>query len=114
MKDTALSIGYVGNRGVQLTRGLDTNQVIIFQNGFLADFLRAQSNCAAQGATLPGAGTPLEKCTSAAFNAAIPGSVPLPVISRLGSGGLLTNATILNLIRQNQVGELAATYVGAN
>ncbi len=45
---------------------------------------------------------------------AIPGSQPLPVISRLGSGGLLTNATILNLIRQNQVGELAATYVGAN
>ena len=114
MKDTALSVGYVGNRGVQLTRGLDTNQVIIFQNGFLADFLRAQGNCIAQGATLPGAGTPLEKCTSAAFNAAIPGSVPLPVISRLGSGGLLTNATILNLIRQNQVGELAATYVGAN
>ncbi|HET7114337.1 MAG TPA: TonB-dependent receptor [Pyrinomonadaceae bacterium] len=114
MKDTALSVGYVGNRGVQLTRGLDTNQVIIFQNGFLADFLRAQANCAAQGATLPGAGTPLEKCTSAAFNPAIPGSVALPVISRLGSGGLLTNATILNLIRQNQVGELAATYVGAN
>ena len=29
MKDTALSVGYVGNRGVQLTRGLDTNQVMI-------------------------------------------------------------------------------------
>ena len=114
MNDTALSVGYVGNRGVQLTRGLDTNQVIIFQNGFLADFLRAQANCAAQGATLPGAGTPLEKCTSAAFNAGITGSQPLPVISRLGSGGLLTNATILNLIRQGQVGELASVYVGAN
>jgi hypothetical protein len=114
MKDTALSVGYVGNRGVQLTRGLDTNQVIIFQNGFLTDFLRAKANCIAQGATIAGPGTPLDKCTSAAFNAAIPGSQPLPVISRLGSGGLLTNATILNLIRQDQVGELAATYVGAN
>ena len=31
MKDTALSVGYVGNRGVQLTRGLDINQVVIFQ-----------------------------------------------------------------------------------
>jgi hypothetical protein len=113
-KDTALSVGYVGNRGVQLTRGIDTNQVLIFQNGFFADFLRAQSNCAAQGATLAGAGTPLEKCTSAAFNAAIPGSVPLTIFPRLGSGGLLTNATILNLIKQGQVGELAATYVGAN
>ncbi|MGZ5434667.1 MAG: outer membrane beta-barrel protein [Pyrinomonadaceae bacterium] len=114
MKDTMFSVGYVGNRGVQLTRGLDTNQVTIFQNGFFADFLRAQSNCALQGATIAGAGTPLEKCTNAAFNAGIPGSVALPVISRLGSGGLLNNATILNLIKQGQVGELAATYVGAN
>jgi hypothetical protein len=113
-KDTALSVGYVGNRGVQLTRGIDTNQVVIFQNGFFQDFLRAQNNCALQGATLAGAGTPLEKCTNAAFNAAIPGSVALPIISRLGSGGLLNNATILNLIKQGQVGELAATYVGAN
>src|SRR6266850_125982 len=46
-KDTAISVGYVGNRGVQLTRGLDTNQVIIFQNGFLQAFLRAQSNLTA-------------------------------------------------------------------
>lgn len=113
-KDTALSVGYVGNRGIQLTRGLDTNQVRIFDNGFLADFLRAQANCAAQGATLAGAGTPLEKCTNASFNAAIPGSVPLTIFPRLGSGGLLTNATILNLIKQGQVAELAATYVGAN
>jgi len=113
-KDTALSVGYVGNHGVQLTRGLDTNQVIIFQNGFLADFLKAQANCIAQGATLPGAGTPLEKCTDARFNPAIPGSVALSIFPRLGSGGLLTNGTILNLIKQGEVGELAATYVGAN
>lgn len=110
-KDTALSVGYVGNRGVQLTRGLDFNQVVIFENGFLADFLRAQANCAAQGATLSGPGTPLEKCTSAAFNPAIPGSVPLTIFPRLGSGGSLANATILNLIKQGQVGELASNYV---
>lgn len=111
MKDTALSVGYVGNRGVQLTRGLDTNQVVIFQNGFFADFLRARRNCELQGATLPGPGTPLEKCTSAAFNSGITGSQQLPVISRLGGGGNLTNAAILNLIRQNQVGELVSNYV---
>ena len=117
MKDTALSVGYVGNRGVQLTRGLDTNQVIINQNGFLADFLRARRNCELQGATLPGAGAPIDKCTSAAFNAGIPGSQQLPVIGRLGStggllnGGNLTNATVLTLIRQNQVGELVSNYL---
>jgi hypothetical protein len=112
-KDTALSVGYVGNHGVQLTRGLDTNQVTIFQNGFLADFLRAQSNCALQGATLPGSGSPLDKCTNAAFNAGIPGSVHLPIFERLGGGGNLTDTSILNLIRQGQVGELAATYASS-
>jgi Carboxypeptidase regulatory-like domain len=110
-KDTALSVGYVGNRGVQLTRGLDTNQVTIFQNGFLADFLKAQSNCALQGVNVAGSGTPLEKCTSAAFNAGIAGSVHLPIIERLGLGGNLANSTILNLIKQGQVGELASNYV---
>jgi hypothetical protein len=111
MKDTALSVGYVGNRGVQLTRGLDTNQVIIFQNGFLADFLRARRNCELQGATIPGPGNPIDKCTNAAFNGGIPGSQELTIISRLGSGGNLTNAGILNLIRQNRVGELVSNYV---
>lgn len=113
-KDTALSVGYVGNRGVQLTRGIDTNQVVIFQNGFFSDFLKAQNNCALQGATLAGAGTPLEKCTNAAFNAGIVGSVHLPIIERLGSGGLLNNATVLTAIKQGEPGELASIYVGAN
>jgi len=113
MKDTALSVGYVGNRGVQLTRGLDTNQVIIFQNGFLADFLRARNNCILQGATISGPGTPLDKCTSAAFNAGIAGSQQLTIISRLGGGGNLTDSTILNLIRQNRVGELVSNYVSS-
>ena len=113
MKDTALSVGYVGNRGVQLTRGLDTNQVIIFQNGFLADFLRARNNCILQGATISGAGSPLDKCTSAAFNPGIAGSQQLTIISRLGGGGNLTDSTILNLIRQNRVGELVSNYVSS-
>ena len=118
-KDTALSVGYVGNRGVQLTRGLDTNQVTIFQNGFLQDFLRAQRNCELQGATLPGAGTPLEKCTDARFNAAIAGSQQLTIFPLLGHptaanrGGNLTDSTILNLIKQGQVGELASNYLSS-
>ena len=118
-KDTALSVGYVGNRGVQLTRGLDTNQVRIFENGFLQDFLRAQKNCELQGATLSGSGTPLEKCTDARFNAAIPGSQQLTIFPLLGHptaanrGGNLTDSTILNLIKQGQVGELVSTYLSS-
>lgn len=118
-KDTALSVGYVGNHGVDLTRGLDTNQVNIFGNGFLADFLRAQKNCELQGATLPGAGTALDRCTDARFNPAIPGSQVLTIFPLLGHqtaanrGGNLRDSTILNLIKQGQVAELVSTYLSS-
>ncbi len=93
-KDTGLSVGYVGNRGVKLTRGLDTNQTIIFQNGFFADFLRAQANLALTGNPA---------CTTA-------GCQTLTVFPKIGLAGNLGNATIRTLISQGQVGELASTY----
>jgi hypothetical protein len=99
-RDTALSIGYVGNHGVQLTRGLDTNQVRIFENGFFADFLRAQSNLAKFGNPA---------CDAAA--AAATGCQVLTIFPRLGGGGNLADATIRNLINTGQVGELASNYV---
>ncbi len=99
-KDTAISVGYVGNRGIQLTRGLDTNQVIIRQNGFLADFLRAQSNLAQFGNPA---------CTAA--QAATTGCQVLTIFPRLGGGGNLTNATVRTLISQGQVAELISTYL---
>jgi hypothetical protein len=99
-RDTALSIGYVGNRGVQLTRGLDTNQVVIFQNGFLQDFLRAQANLAQFGNPA---------CSAA--DAAATGCQQLTIFPRLGGGGNLGNATIRTLITQGQVGELVSNYL---
>jgi hypothetical protein len=99
-KDTALSVGYVGNRGVQLTRGLDTNQVVISQNGFLADFLRAQSN-------LTKFGNPA--CTAA--QAASTGCQELTIFPRLGNGGNLADSQIRLFISQGEVGELANQYV---
>ncbi len=101
-KDTALSVSYVGNRGIQLTRGIDTNQVRIFENGFFADFLRAQSN-------LANFGNPA--CTAAM--AAATGCQVLTIFPRLGLGGNLGNATIRNLIAQGQVGELVSNYVSS-
>lgn len=108
---TAFEIRYVGGSSNNLVRGLDTNEAVILANGFAADFNRAYNNCAAQGATLPGSGTPLSKCTNANFNAAIPGSVPLQVFPGLPGGGLLTNATILGLIRAGTPADLVTTYV---
>jgi len=100
--DTALSVGYVGNRGVKLTRGLDTNQVRIFENGFFQDFLRAQSNLATFGNPA---------CTAA--QAASTGCQQLTIFPRLGGGGNLANATIRTLISQGQVGELASNYLNS-
>jgi len=111
MKDTAFSIGYVGNRGVSLTRGIDTNQVLIFQNGFFQDFLRAQSNLAlSTAANAANSAIPI----SGAFNAAVTGSQVLTVFPKLGNGGgNLANATIRTLLSEGRVGELANTYVAA-
>jgi hypothetical protein len=105
--DTAVEVRYVGNRGTKLTRGIDLNQVKVLDNGFVTDFIKAQSNLAlarARNATTP---TPI----SGAFNAAVPGSQQLSVFPRIGGGGLLNNATIIGLLDTNAVGELAATYV---
>jgi len=109
-KDTGLSIGYVGNRGIDLTRGIDTNQVVVFQNGFFQDFLRAQSNLAlstALNATNPA--IPI----SGAFNAAVPGSQALSIFPKLGAGGNLANATIRTLLSEGRVGELASNYLNS-
>jgi hypothetical protein len=50
---------------------------------------------------------------TAAFNGAIPGSVPLSIFPRLGSGGNLGDSGIITLFDQGEVGELAATYAAA-
>jgi len=108
MKDTAFSIGYVGNHGVALTRAIDTNQPVIFQNGFFQDFLRAQSNLATFGNPA---------CTAA--QAASTGCQALTIFPRLSgagatpAGGNLGNATIRTLLSEGRVGELASTYLSS-
>ncbi|MGH9902745.1 MAG: hypothetical protein ACRD68_13130, partial [Pyrinomonadaceae bacterium] len=125
LPNTALEVRYVGNRGVKLLRGIDINQVKIFENGFLADFRRAQSNLAistAENQRQAAAGVPAAQrvVISPAFNPALAnlGSQQLPIISQIGRRGLFTtatgntlDATILNLIAEGQVGELANRYV---
>ncbi len=51
--NTAFEIRYVGSRSDNLARGIDLNQIDIINNGFLADFQRAQANLALPGATTP-------------------------------------------------------------
>ncbi len=47
--NTALEVRYVGSRSLNLVRGVDINQIDIFNNGFLADFNRARANLALTG-----------------------------------------------------------------
>ena len=108
---SVVELRYVGSRSNQIWRSVDTNQVDIRNNGFLADFLRARENCRLQGATLPGSADPLLRCTNASFNAAIPGSQPLTVFPLLPSGGLLNNSTIVGQIQQGVPADLAVTYI---
>ena len=101
-RGTVFKIRYVGNHGVGEYRAFDFNQVDIKSNGFLNDFLRAQSNgfiaLAQLGNFLP------------AYNSNLAGSQVLTVFPKLAGGGLLGNASIKSLIETGQAGELASEY----
>ncbi|MCI0391462.1 MAG: TonB-dependent receptor [Acidobacteria bacterium] len=125
LPDTVAEVRYVGNRGVKLTRGIDINQVVIFGNGFLDDFKRAQGNLfasEAENARQAAAGVPATQrvAISPDFNPAAPSSQRLTIFPQVGRRGFYTtatgttlNATIVNLIRQGQVGEVVQTYANA-
>lgn len=102
IKGAVVELRYVGNHATKALRAFDYNQVLIREFGFFEDFMRARSNgflaLAAKGAFDP------------RYDASIAGSQPLTVFPQLGRDGLLTNATVQNLIRQGEVGELANIY----
>jgi len=101
-KGTVVEARYVGNHVVGAYRAFDFNQVQITQNGFLADFLRAQNNgyraLARNGNFNPN------------YNAAIPGSQQLTVFPKLSQRGSLSNGDVLYYLQTGEVGELAAYY----
>ncbi|MEO8100803.1 MAG: TonB-dependent receptor [Acidobacteriota bacterium] len=94
LKGFLVTARYLGNKGTQLLRAVDYNQVLYNANGFLADFKRAQSNSYLSG------GSP-------AYNASIPGSQPLTVFPLLGAGFNINSAANITTIRQGQIGSLA-------
>jgi hypothetical protein len=109
-KGTVFEARYVGNHVVGAYRAFDFNQVVINQNGFLPDFLRAQKNGflaqAANGTFNP------------AYNPNITGSQQLTVFPKL-SKSPLTGVSALNdantqfYLQTGEVGELA-TYLQTN
>lgn len=100
--NTAIEVRYVGNHAIKIFRGLDFNEVNIFENGFLQEFINAQRNRIARGG---------DNATS--FAAGAPGTVPLPILSTLfaglSSGSGFGNTTFLANLRDGNVGAMAAS-----
>ncbi|HXF04096.1 MAG TPA: TonB-dependent receptor [Blastocatellia bacterium] len=98
-RNTALEIRYVGNHAVKIFRAIDYNEVNIFENGFLQEFLNAQKNLEINGGR--------------SFAPGAPGTVPLPILSTLFSGlpasvGFASSTFITALVNNN-VGAMAQT-----
>jgi hypothetical protein len=122
-KNTALEIRYQGNYAPNTWRAFDINEVNIFENGFLQEFLRAQNNLnicvanatacrAAQGA----AGISTASQTSSNFaNFGLPGQVPLSIMSAffsglsLASGSGFASTSFVSNLNNNNVGTMAST-----
>jgi len=122
-KNTAFEARYVGNKAPNTWRALNINEVNIFENGFLQEFLKAQNNLticlandtackAAQGA----AGIAAASQTSNNFaNWGLPGQVPLTLMSKFFNGLALSSssgfgsATFVQNLKDNNVGGMANT-----
>jgi hypothetical protein len=93
---------YVANHGTKMWRALDYNQVVIRENGFLDDFVRARRNGElsfnARGVFDP------------RYNPNIAGSQPLTIFPRMVQGGFLTNSVVQGYIRTGEPAELATIY----
>jgi hypothetical protein len=108
LPQTAIEIRYVGNTAQKTWRAYDVNEVNIFENGFLQEFLNAQKNLAARGGTsfAPNGVAGLPACAAC---------VPLPILSRFFTGlagnstsGFASSGFISNLTANN-VGTFAST-----
>jgi len=109
-KDTAFEIRYAANHAIKVFRAVDFNEINIFENGFLQEFVRAQSNLAINAAN----GSPNN------FGNLFPGSgtVPLPIFTSFFAGASAANsfqnATFISHLNNNNVGSIASTLAFSN
>jgi hypothetical protein len=104
-RDMAFEVRYSANHAVKLWRAVDFNEVNIFENGFLQEFLNAQRNLAAQGGS--------------SFAPGCAGCVPLPIFSRFFATGVtaangFSNTTFISQLNNNNVGSIASTLAFSN
>ena len=106
------AVRYVGNRGNNLWRSYNLNEVNIFENGFVQEFTNAQRNLQINQAN---------GLTGFANNG-LPGQAALPIFDAafgprgaqgpLAAGSGYTNGTFVTLLQQGQAGRLANTLGG--
>ncbi len=112
-RNAALEVRYVGNRGRNIWRSYDLNEVNIIENGFLDEFRNAQRNLAinvANGRT-------------GFANTGLPGQSPLPIFETafgprgsqpaLGAGASFNSTAFITQLQQGQAGALANTLAGS-
>lgn len=106
-KNTAFEIRYQGNYVPNGWRAWDLNEINIFENGFLQEFLNAQRNLAARGGSsfAPGCATcvPLPIFDRFFGQAGVAGSNAIAASSGYGSTTFISN------LNNNNVGTLANT-----
>jgi hypothetical protein len=110
-RDTAIEFRYLGNHGTKLGRNLNLNEVNIFENGFLDEFIAAQRNLQIFQAANPNCGTPGNPACSFR-NAGLPGQVALPIFQASFGSATSANfqsATFIEQLRQGRAGASAVT-----
>jgi hypothetical protein len=126
--NTAIEIRYQGNHAVKVWRANDFNEVNIFENGFLAEYLKAQSNlaiCQANGTACRDAqalaGVAAATQTSSSFaNWGLTGQVALPILDKFFTGTTAFRATqfansgFVGNLTGNNVGTFASTLATSN
>ena len=109
-KNTALEIRYVGNYAPNTWRAYNINEINIFENGFLGEFLNAQKNLAIHRAA--NCGKPGQPACSFT-NSGLPGQVAVPIFAKFFTGAAaftntqFTNATFISNLDFNSIGALA-------
>lgn len=103
--NTAFEVRYAANRAIKVYRAVDYNEINIFENGFLQEFLNAQRNLAARG----GSGSFAPGCV---------GCVDLPIFSAYFTGATaangFSNATFISHLNNNNVASIANTLNSSN
>ena len=112
MAGTVIEARYLGTRGNHVWRTYNLNEVNIFENGFLDEFKRAQSNLAINQA----AGV------TSFQNRGLPGQMPLPILETafgargsqpaLPSGSGFTNGGFITSLNNGEAGRLAQSIGG--